>query len=77
MTDDIHFSDTDRHLKSTNSNIINNEEKKHMSKKINVTLIPRYEGKRAIEYERIRSTIRKTRLNKFICVLYSQPLCGF
>ncbi len=48
-----------------------------MSKKIDVTLIPRYEGKRAIQYERIRSTIRKTirktRLYKFIGVSYSQP----
>ena len=45
-----------------------------MSKKINVTLIPRYKGKHAIEYERIRSTICKTRLYKFIGVPYSQPL---
>ena len=45
-----------------------------MSKKIDFTLIPRYEGKQAIEYERIWSTIRKTRLYKLICVLYSQPL---
>jgi hypothetical protein len=49
-----------------------------MSKKTDVTLIPRYEGKSAIQYERIRSTIRKTirktRLYKFIGVPYSQPL---
>ncbi len=45
-----------------------------MSKKFYVTLIPRYEGKCAIVYERIWSTIRKTRLYKFIRVPYSQPL---
>ncbi len=45
-----------------------------MSKKINVSLIPRYEGTSAIEYEKIGSTIRKTRLYKFIRVAYSQPL---
>ncbi len=48
-----------------------------MSKKIDVTLIPRYEGTRAIEYEKIGSTIRKTRLYKFIRVAYSQPLISF
>jgi hypothetical protein len=45
-----------------------------MSKKIDDTLIPRYGGKCAIEYERIQSTIRKTRLYKFIQVPYIQPL---
>ena len=45
-----------------------------MSKKIDVSLIPRYEGTSAIEYEKIGSTIRKTRLYKFIRVAYSQPL---
>ena len=45
-----------------------------MSKKIDVSLIPRYKGTSAIEYEKIESTIRKTRLYKFICVSYSQPL---
>ena len=48
-----------------------------MSKKIDVTLIPRYEEKRAIQYERIWSTIHKTicktRLYKFIRVAYSRP----
>ena len=76
MTNKIHFSDTDRCLNSTNSYNVNNE-KKHMSKKFKVSLIPRYEGKRRIQYETIRSTIRKTihktRLYKFIRVFYSQP----
>ncbi len=45
-----------------------------MSKKIDVTLIPRYEGARAIKYEKIGSTIRKTRLYKFIWMAYSQLL---
>ncbi len=39
-----------------------------MSKKFDVNLITRYEGTRAIEYEKIESTIRKTRLYKFIRV---------
>jgi hypothetical protein len=47
-----------------------------MTKKIDVNLIPRYKGKRAIQYERIWSTIRKTihktRLYKFNGVRYSQ-----
>jgi hypothetical protein len=37
-------------------------------------LSPGKKGKRAIEYERIQSTIRKNRLYKFIQVPYSQPL---
>ena len=45
-----------------------------MSKKIDVSLIPRYEGMSAIEYEKIGSTIRKTRLYKFNGVAFSQPL---
>ncbi len=44
-----------------------------MSKKNDVSLIPRYEGTSAIEYEKIGLTIRKTRLYKFIGVIYSQP----
>ena len=49
-----------------------------MSKKFEVSLIPRHEGKSTIQYERIQSTIRKTirkkRLYKFIRVPHSQPL---
>ena len=42
--------------------------------KIDVSLIPRYEGMSAIEYGKNGLTIRKTRLYKFIGVTYSQPL---
>jgi hypothetical protein len=48
-----------------------------MSKKIDVTLIPRYEGTGEIEYEKIGSTIRKKRLwytNSSVC--HSQPHFG-
>ena len=59
MTDNIHFSDTDRRLiVQIRINII--AAKITTSKKFDAPLIPRYKGTYVFGYEIIWSTIRKT-----------------
>ncbi len=63
----IQFSDTDGRSNSTNSykikKIIKNTD---MSKKFNVSLIPRYEGTSAIEYEKLgQPSVKQDYTNSF------------
>ena len=68
MTDDIHFSDIGRHSNCMNS--YKKQQQKESSKKIDITLIPRYGGTCAIWYEKIIwSTIRKTRIQIHSCAI--------
>jgi hypothetical protein len=51
--------------------------KKHMSKKFEVSLIPSYEGKRAIQYEKfsqpsVKPSAKRDYTNSFAC--YSTPI---